>query len=185
VLGAAGAFAKGAPTRARKPGSSSRNPAGAPDAFYALGAVYLAWRARDAPGAEYLRAARDAGLALGFVSVTERAALVAWLEGAAPAHEDVLAPEGACAFRSGREAMLTPCADESYTPPGSPPAHVKALAAARGAGAAGGAPSRKRYAHDPADSALVKKIRAGELTFRDRQSVLRGTKPNVGATAGT
>jgi len=57
-----------------------RRGAGAND-FYALDAVYLAWLLRDAPGAEYMKQAREHGLAVGFVSVTERKQVVDWLEG--------------------------------------------------------------------------------------------------------
>ena len=69
---------KSSPTRYTKPGVS--NPSSAAD-VYTLEAVYLAWLLRDAPGAEYMRQAREGGLTVGFVSVTERKSIVEWLEG--------------------------------------------------------------------------------------------------------
>lgn len=69
---------KSSPTRYTKPGIS--NPSSAAD-VYTLEAVYLAWLLRDAPGAEYMRQARESGLTVGFVSVTERKSVVEWLEG--------------------------------------------------------------------------------------------------------
>lgn len=48
---------------------------------YSLEAVYLAWKLKDAAGTEYMRQARENGLTLGFVSVTERKGVVDWLEG--------------------------------------------------------------------------------------------------------
>ena len=69
---------KSSPTRYTKPGVS--NSSSAAD-VYTLEAVYLAWLLRDAPGAEYMRQARESGLTVGFVSVTERKSVVEWLEG--------------------------------------------------------------------------------------------------------
>ncbi|KAF8551782.1 hypothetical protein OG21DRAFT_1512313 [Imleria badia] len=43
--------------------------------------IYLAWLLRDAPGAEYMRQARESGLTVGFVSATERKSIVEGLEG--------------------------------------------------------------------------------------------------------
>jgi len=65
---------KSSPTRYRKPGTSSSD-------FFSLEAVYLAWLLKDAPGADYMKQARENGLAVGFVSVTERKGVVDWLEG--------------------------------------------------------------------------------------------------------
>ncbi len=67
------AFSKSSPTRYRKTRASSD--------FYSLEAVYLAWLLRDVSGAEYMKQAREHGLAVGFVSVTERKHVVEWLEG--------------------------------------------------------------------------------------------------------
>lgn len=78
ALGAAVTLPKSSPTRYTKPGVSS--PSSTAD-VYTLEAVYLAWLLRDAPGAEYMRQARESGLTVGFVSVTERKSVVEWLEG--------------------------------------------------------------------------------------------------------
>lgn len=56
------------------------DPVKHPQDFFSLGAVYLAWLLRDASGAEYMKQARENGLAVGFVSVTERKSVVDWLE---------------------------------------------------------------------------------------------------------
>lgn len=57
-------------------------------------AIYLAWLLRDAPGAEYVKQARESGLAIGFVSVTERKNVVEWLEGKVSDHERVVSLVG-------------------------------------------------------------------------------------------
>ena len=56
----------------------------------------MAWLLRDAPGAEYMKQAREHGLAVGFVSVTERKHVVDWLEGKVQ-DSDRIAPL-ACAY---------------------------------------------------------------------------------------
>lgn len=89
---------KSAPTRLRKPGSTSADPAAAPTDFFSIEAVYLAWRLRDAPGADYMRQAREHGLALGFVSVTERKGVVDWLEGRVAEHERIVPLIGELAY---------------------------------------------------------------------------------------
>jgi parafibromin len=84
VLGSQ-SFPRNAPTRLRKPdaaaASSALDPAAEPGAFFGLDAVYLAWLGREASGAEYVKEARDNGLSVGFVSVTERKTVADWLEG--------------------------------------------------------------------------------------------------------
>jgi parafibromin len=82
---------KSTPTRYRKPDvSTSTEPASNPQDFFSIEAIYLAWVLRDAPGAEYMRQARENGLAVGFVSVTERKSVVDWLEGNAMTHERIV-----------------------------------------------------------------------------------------------
>ena len=83
-------FPKGTRTRFR------RGAGGATADFYTLDAVYVAWLLRDAPGAEYMKQAREHGLAVGFVSVTERKHVVDWLEGKMQ-ESDRIAPL-ACAY---------------------------------------------------------------------------------------
>lgn len=72
---------KSSPTRLRKPGTTSADPTSQPQDFYTLHAVYLAWFLRDAHGAEYLKQTREHGLAVGFISITDRKSVVDWLEG--------------------------------------------------------------------------------------------------------
>ena len=60
-------------------GATSTDPQANPQDFFSLGAVYLAWLFRDAPGAEYMKHVRENGFAVGFVSVTERKGVVEWL----------------------------------------------------------------------------------------------------------
>ena len=78
---------KSTSTRLRKPGITTAS--GAQD-FYTLEAVYLAWLLRDAPGAEYMKQARENGLVVGFVSVTERKTVVDWLEGKITEYERIV-----------------------------------------------------------------------------------------------
>lgn len=81
VLSPTQSLPKSAPTRLRKPGATSIDPSANPQDFFTIEAVYLAWLLRDASGAEYMKQARENGLAVGFVSVTERKNVVDWLEG--------------------------------------------------------------------------------------------------------
>ena len=78
---------KSTPTRWRKPGVTA---ASEPSDFFSLEAIYLAWLLRDAPGADYLKQARENGLTVGFVSVTERKSVVDWLEGRTTDHERIV-----------------------------------------------------------------------------------------------
>jgi parafibromin len=88
-------FPKSSPTRYRKPSvSDTSEPSLAPQDFFSLNAVYLAWLLRDAPGAEYMKQARENGLTLGFVSVTERKIVVEWLEGKIPDHDRIFTLHG-------------------------------------------------------------------------------------------
>jgi parafibromin len=71
-----GSVPKSAPTRYRKPGTSGSSP----QDFYTIEALYLAWLLRDAAAPEYMKQTRENGLAVGFVSVTERKKVVDALE---------------------------------------------------------------------------------------------------------
>ena len=93
VLSPSLSILKSTPTRYRKPNTSSNDP---PQDFASIEAVYLAWHLRDAPGAEYMKLARESGLAVGFVSVTERKSLVEWLEGKLATHERIAPLVGEC-----------------------------------------------------------------------------------------
>ena len=154
-LGPTVTLSKSTPTRYTKPGVS--NPSSDAD-VYTLEAVYLAWLLRDAPGAEYMRQARESGLTVGFVSVTERKSLVEWLS------------------------------TESTTPPGTPPRRPGTSAAPSATpkrtshphAADSTSPSKRRYVADAHDMEVVKRIKQNEVELRDRNTILRGIKPNVG-----
>ncbi|EGN96347.1 hypothetical protein SERLA73DRAFT_59315 [Serpula lacrymans var. lacrymans S7.3] len=157
---------KSSPTRYRKPGTSSTDPSISPQDFFSLEAIYLAWLLRDAPGAEYNRQSREHGLALGFVSITERKNVVDWLEG-----------------RTSENERIVSLIVESTTPPGTPPHRGSATAASTTSPRKPGAtesssPSKRRYVADPRDIEVVKKIKHNEIELQDRNTVLRGIKPN-------
>ncbi|KAH7918857.1 CDC73-domain-containing protein [Leucogyrophana mollusca] len=163
VLGPSLSLPKSTPTRYTKPGS--------PTECYSLEAVYLAWLLRDAQGAEYVKQARELGLAVGFVSVTERKTVVEWLEGRA--------------LDQTQGGRILPLEAESTTPPGTPPPSTAALASTPSAATpkhthapAADSPTKRRYVADPQDVEVVKRIRENEVELRDRNTVLRGTKAN-------
>ena len=81
VLSSSVSLPKSTPTRLRKPGATSKDPSSNPTDFFTLDAVYLAWLLRDGSVAEYMKQARENGLAVGFVSITERKNVVDWLDG--------------------------------------------------------------------------------------------------------
>ncbi|KAF8638874.1 hypothetical protein AX17_001929 [Amanita inopinata Kibby_2008] len=159
VLGSDLSLPKYSPTRLRKPGIATTS--GSQD-FYSLEAVYLSWLLRDAPGAEYMKQARENGLTVGFVSVTERKNVVDWLEGKITEYE-----------------RIVPIVEESTTPPGSPPRASLALwSSPSNFQAPVSSPTKRRYVADSQDAEVVKRIRQSEVELRDRNTVLRGTKPN-------
>ncbi|KAF8162717.1 RNA polymerase II-associated protein [Crassisporium funariophilum] len=157
-------YLKSSQTRYRKPGATSD--------FYSLDAIYVAWLLRDAPGAEYMKQAREHGLAVGFVSVTERKHVTDWLEGKVTDNE--------------RIASL---ATDSTTPPGTPPRAAgqapSVTPRTRVAEAHTSTPIKRRYVADSKDMEIVKKIKLNEVELRDRNTVLRGTKPNNFAAVRT
>ncbi|KAG6820396.1 hypothetical protein H0H93_001166 [Arthromyces matolae] len=154
-------LAKSSPTRYLKTGVTN---ATGPSDFFSVEAVYLAWLLRDAGGAEYMKQARENGLAVGFVSVTERKNVVDWLEG-----------------RSQENIRIVPLPSDSTTPPGSPSRPINASVSASRkphAEALTSSPSKRRYVADSHDVEIVKKIKQNEVELRDRNTVLRGKKPN-------
>ncbi|KAI9570684.1 RNA pol II accessory factor, Cdc73 family-domain-containing protein [Boletus coccyginus] len=170
ALSAAVTLPKSSPTRYTKPGVSS--PSSTAD-VYTLEAVYLAWLLRDAPGAEYMRQARESGLTVGFVSVTERKSVVEWLEGKVADLERI------------RPSVCVVV--ESTTPPGTPPRRAGATSAAPSTTPKHASyslvtdtmsPGKRRYVADAQDMEVVKRIKQNEVELRDRNTVLRGTKPN-------
>ncbi|KAF9232047.1 RNA pol II accessory factor, Cdc73 family-domain-containing protein [Melanogaster broomeanus] len=159
-LGPSLSLPKSSATRYTKPGLS--NPTSPAD-FYTLEAIYLAWLLRDAP-------VPKSGLAVGFVSVTERKSVVEWLEGKVADLE-----------------RIRPLASDSTTPPGTPkhggtaaaaPLSTPKHAAHAHALDATASPSKKRYVTDAQDTEVVKRIKQNEIELRDRNTVLRGVKPN-------
>ena len=83
-------LSKSTPTRFRKPGVSGSDPTSSPGDFFTLDAIYVTWLLKDASVTEYMKQARDDGLAGGLVSVTERKSVVDWLEGKVPHHPNIL-----------------------------------------------------------------------------------------------
>jgi len=118
-----------------------------------------------------MRQARESGLTVGFVSVTERKSLVEWLEGKVADLE-----------------RIRPLTSESTTPPGTPPRRGTTTTAAPSSAtpkrashahsADAPSPSKRRYVADAQDVEVVKRIKQNEVELRDRNTVLRGTKPN-------
>ncbi|EKM78370.1 hypothetical protein AGABI1DRAFT_101097 [Agaricus bisporus var. burnettii JB137-S8] len=163
-----GSVPKSTPTRYRKPGTSGSSP----QDFYTTEALYLAWHLRDAAATEYMKQTRENGLTVGFVSVTERKKVVDVLEGRIPDHDDAI-----------------PAAEvESTTPPGSPPRDLRSRSATAPKSSAAeptSSPTKRRYAPDHHDAEVVKKIKLSEVELRDRNTVLRGNKPNNFATVRT
>lgn len=70
---------KATATRFRKPSATALDPNAAPNDFVTLESLLVAWLARDASVAEYMRQVREAGIGA-FVSITERKGVVEWLE---------------------------------------------------------------------------------------------------------
>ncbi|KAM5542048.1 hypothetical protein V8D89_004358 [Ganoderma adspersum] len=166
VLSPATTLPKTAPTRLRKMGATSTDPQANPQDFFSLGAVYLAWLFRDAPGAEYMKHARENGFAVGFVSVTERKGVVEWLMDKTQTLTGLISVEV-----------------ESTTPPGTPPqlrasATLPSSSSLSKISESTSSPLKRRYVADSSDIEVVKRIKANEVELQDRNTVLRGIKPN-------
>ncbi|KAF8888237.1 RNA polymerase II-associated protein [Infundibulicybe gibba] len=166
VMSSGHTLPKSTPTRYRKPGVSD---------VFSLEAVYLAWLLKDAPGAEYMKQARESGLAVGFVSVTERKNVVDFLGGVVADYERII-----------------PLGSESTTPPGSPPqssATATHTATAKSAQKStsftdtSASPTKRRYVPDAQDVEAVKKIKRDEVELRDRNTVLRGGGKSGGSVS--
>ena len=86
---------KSSPTRLRKPGQTGTDWNIAPQEFYMLEAVFLAWHLRDAATGEYMRAVKEAGVPLAsMVAITEKSGVIEWLEGRMLDHPNILALQG-------------------------------------------------------------------------------------------
>lgn len=71
---------------------------------------------------------------------------------------------------------------ESTTPPGSPPRNIRTLPSTTQKSVTAevtSIPAKRRYVPDTHDIDIVKKIQLTEIELRDRNTVLRGSKPNV------
>jgi parafibromin len=77
---------KTAPTRWRKAGVSTVS---SPSDCFTLEAVYLAWLLKDASGVDYMKQARENGLTVGFITITEKKSVVDWLEGRIETHDRI------------------------------------------------------------------------------------------------
>ncbi|KAF8589689.1 CDC73-domain-containing protein [Ramaria rubella] len=153
-------FPKTTPTRFRKPSATATDPNTAPNDFVTLESMLVAWLARDASVAEYMKQVREAGIGA-FVSITERKGVVGWLEGKLTEHE-----------------RIVPLAMEASTPPGTPPHGSSSLHNLSMSSTTPGSPTKRRYAPDTTDIDAVKKLKREEVELRDRTTVLRGIKPN-------
>ncbi|KAL9714639.1 accessory factor associated with RNA polymerase II [Leucoagaricus gongylophorus] len=156
-----GSIPKSAETRYAKAGTKASSP----QDCYTAEALYLAWSLRDAAVAEYMKQTRENGLTAGYVSITERKTVVDWLEGRIPDHDRI------------RPALQV----ESTTPPGSPPRNIRTLPSTTQKSVTAevtSIPAKRRYVPDTHDIDIVKKIQLTEIELRDRNTVLRGSKPN-------
>ncbi|KAF8485630.1 RNA polymerase II-associated protein [Gautieria morchelliformis] len=152
---------KATPTRFRKPSAAALDPHTAPNDFVTLESLLVAWLARDASVAEYMKQVREAGIGA-FVSITERKGVVEWLEGKVQDHERIVPLP----------------VEEPTTPPGMPPQGSTTPKNQAGLSATPSSPLKRRYIPDTSDVDIVKKLKREEVELRDRTSVLRGIKPN-------
>ncbi|KAF8832106.1 hypothetical protein HHX47_DHR1000999 [Lentinula edodes] len=187
-------FPKSTPTRWRKGSSSTSTSSLTLNDLYTLEAIYLAYQLKSLPAPNYTKQAREDGLGIGMVSVTERKIVVDWLEGNSDSSERLVESEKLSAALKAAESH----ASGSTTPPSTPPTHLKQLysdsspsknltatphasssfLSSKSLGTTG-SPQKRKYVPDTADIDSVKKIRMQEVELRDRNSVLRGIKMNA------
>lgn len=96
VLGPSLTIQKSAPTRFRKPSSTSTDWVTHPEDFVSFEVILQVWLTRALPVSDYLKQMRGAGL-VGLVSVPDRATLIEWLESKTESH-DRLVPLAGCIF---------------------------------------------------------------------------------------
>ncbi|KAJ3998499.1 RNA polymerase II accessory factor cdc73 family protein [Lentinula boryana] len=179
-------FPKSTPTRWRKGFSSTSTSNITLNDLYTLEAIYFAYQWKSLPAQNYTKQAREDGLGIGMVSVTERKMVVDWLEGVSESTEGLIDLEKL----NGTLKVAESSALGSTTPPSTPPPHLKQLysdsssfkappasVVPKSSGTAG-TPQKRKYVPDTADIDSVKKIRTQEIELRDRNSVLRGIKTN-------
>ncbi|KAF9074798.1 RNA polymerase II accessory factor cdc73 family protein [Rhodocollybia butyracea] len=179
-------FPKSTPTRWRKGSSSTSTSNITLNDLYTLEAIYLAYKLKSLPAPEYAKQAREAGLGIGMVSVTERKVVVDWLEGISESSERLVDSEKvSAAVKTAESSALGSTTPPSTPPPtvthphGSPSKSAPHGSPSSKAYANGGSPIKRKYIPDTTDVESVKKIRAQEIELWDRNSVLRGTKKNV------
>ena len=131
-----------------------------------------------------MKQAREQGLAVGFVSVTERKRVVDWLEGKGGIDEGrILRSEWSMASVASCADVGSGSTGEGGTPPGSPGKAPASLPASshktRATAQESSTSAKRRYVPDANDVEVVKRIKQGEIELQDRNTVLRGTKPNV------
>ncbi|KAF5388611.1 hypothetical protein D9757_004641 [Collybiopsis confluens] len=185
-------FPKLTQTRWRK-GSSTSNIT--LNDLYTLEAIYLAYNLKALPAPDYAKQAREAGLGIGMVSVTERKVVVDWLEGTTDSSEHLVESEKyAAVIKAGESAT-----SDSTTPPSTPPPHLTQLysspskyppATPHAHSSPNNSklfesPVKRKYVPDTADMDSIKKIRVHEIELRDRNTVLRGVKKNNFASVQT
>lgn len=79
---------RSAPTRFRRSASSTAtDPQAAPGDFVSLEALLLVWSLKAASASDYMRQARAVP---GYIAVTERRAIVEWLEGRRSEHDNIV-----------------------------------------------------------------------------------------------
>lgn len=79
---------RAAPTRFRRSASSTAtDPQASPGDFVSLEALLLVWSLKAASAGDYMRQARAVP---GYVAVTERRAIVEWLEGKRAEHDNIV-----------------------------------------------------------------------------------------------
>ncbi|KAL1758469.1 RNA polymerase II-associated protein [Schizophyllum commune] len=126
------------PTRWKKTGNET----------YTLDALYLVHQLQGASGGEYMKQARENGMTVGMVSITERKAVLDYLEGRIEDHPSIIHKDA-----GNGEGSAT-------------------------AGATTSPQKRRHYVPDAKDVQIVKRMRQNEVELEDRSTVLRGQKLN-------
>ncbi|KAH7890150.1 RNA pol II accessory factor, Cdc73 family-domain-containing protein [Phlebopus sp. FC_14] len=152
-LGRSLSLPKLSPMQYTKPSVSD---ASSPTDLYTLEAIYLAWLLSDAPGAEYMKQARESGLAIDFVSVTERKNMVEWLEDKA---------------QDGERIKPLALAESTTSP---------AMSSHAGMVSAGPLATPKRTTHDTQDAEVVKRIKHNKKLKENKPGPVSTPTPSVG-----
>ncbi|KAI4518664.1 hypothetical protein K525DRAFT_259308, partial [Schizophyllum commune Loenen D] len=127
------------PTRWKKTGNET----------YTLDALYLVHQLQGASGGEYMKQARENGMTVGMVSITERKAVLDYLEGRIDDHPSIIHSKDAGKGEGSAAAGATTSPQK-----------------------------RRHYVPDAKDVQIVKRMRQNEVELEDRSTVLRGQKLN-------